>query len=209
MDFIFKSVKCCLNLFFKLFYKFEVYGISSPYQGGAILAANHTSFYDPPLIAAAWPEPTYYLARATLFRFFFFGWFLKKLHAYPIEGTAQDIKSFKTVNELLDQGKKVVIFPEGHRSYNGTMNPIKTGVAMLAMRSKCPIIPVYIHGAYETWPRKAFFPKIKTKIICSFGSPIFPSTDPETDKKGERERLTQQVQSEIEKLRDEILKKNR
>jgi 1-acyl-sn-glycerol-3-phosphate acyltransferase len=190
-----------LRTYFRLFYRFSIYGIESPYKGKAILAPNHASFLDPPLIGAAWPEEVHFLARATLFRNRIWGWILSHLNAHPIQGTAQDIESFRLICQLLQEGKKIVVFPEGERSATGELQSIKSGIAMLALRMQCPIIPVYISGTFEAWPKHSRWPKLGSSIICVFGQPIFPNILAAKNKKQMQEMITQQVQKKLEQLR--------
>src|SRR4051812_30390150 len=104
-----------IKIYFRLFYRVRVYGTEHIYQKGAIIAPNHNSFLDPPLIGITWPQKTYYLARASLFNNFFFSKLLRALQAYPVQGSAQDFSSLKMIMQLPKQDKKVVIFPEGVR----------------------------------------------------------------------------------------------
>lgn len=191
-----------LRVYFKLFYHYRVYGTTHLYQGGAILAPNHLSFLDPPLIAAAWPEDAHFLARASLFDSTILGWLLPRLHSHPVQGTAQDIQSMRTICQLLGEGKKVVIFPEGVRSSNGELQSIKPGVAMLALRMNCPIIPVYIKGTFEAWPRHQRRPKLGARITCVFGKPIQLTNNEGVNKRQMQEQLTQQLKTSLEALRD-------
>ncbi|WP_068468968.1 lysophospholipid acyltransferase family protein [Candidatus Protochlamydia phocaeensis] len=202
MHILYWIVLYCAKGYFKLFHRCRIYGKQNIVPGSAILAPNHTSFFDPPLIGACCPEEVHYLARASLFRHFLFGWFLKHLNAHPVHGSAQDIYSFKIICQLLSEGKKVVIFPEGIRSEDGTLNPIKSGIAMLALRMHCPIIPIYISGTFEAWPRQRRFPKIGPPITCVFGSPILVDAYLHLNKKDAQEQLTKRVQQSIGELRN-------
>lgn len=200
MSFFYNITTCCLRYYFRLFYRYSVYGVDSPYFGKAILAPNHASFLDPPLIGASWPEEIHYLARASLFHSSVMNRLLSRLNAHPVQGTAQDIESFRLICQLLQEEKKVVIFPEGERSATGQLQPIKSGIAMLALRMQCPIIPVYISGTFEAWPKQRRWPKFGTSISCVFGKPIFPSFSADVNKKQMQEILTQQVQNKLEDL---------
>lgn len=201
MFFLFLFIGILLKILFFVFYRYRVYGVQNYYQGGAIIAPNHVSFLDPPLIGISWPEETHYLARASLFRPFLLGKILKTMNAHPVHGSSQDLTSFKTICQLLNQGKKVVIFPEGVRSREGQLQPIKTGVAMLALRTQCPIIPAYIDGSFEAWPRSRRWPKLTGRIACVFGKPILVEPYMNMDKKQAQEALTHQLQQSIEDLR--------
>jgi 1-acyl-sn-glycerol-3-phosphate acyltransferase len=121
------------------------------------------------------------LARESLFRNRFFGFFIRSINAHPVHADGADFGIFKTIFELLSQGKKVVIFPEGTRS-NGELGPIKPGIGLLLSRSKTAIIPAYIHGAHQIWVRTQRFPKPWGKLICVFGSPILWSSLSHLDK---------------------------
>lgn len=187
--------------FFRLFYRLSVYNAKNPIQGKAILAPNHASFLDPPLIGATWQEEIHFLARASLFRYW--GWrnILFHLNAHPIHGTVQDIGSFRLICQLLNEGKKVVIFPEGERSITGELQTIKSGISMLALRMKCPIIPIYIDGTFEAWPKQSRWPKFGSSITCVFGNPIYPIFFSNMNKKQAQKILTEHVQQKIEELR--------
>lgn len=191
------SLKC----FFRLFYRLSVYGIDHPLKGKAIIAPNHASFFDPPLIGATWPEEVHYLARATLFQGGLGEKIIRNLHAHPVHGTAQDIEAFRLIGRLLDEGGKVVIFPEGERTQTGEIMPIKSGTAMLALRLQCPIIPVYIKGSYDAWSRHKRWPSFNSPITCVYGKPIFPQALPNMNKRQQQEHLTQQIQEKWEELR--------
>lgn len=187
--------------FIKTFYRHKIYGIENLIPGGAIIAPNHTSFLDPPIIGISWPEEIYFLARQGLFKTPILSTIIKNLNTYPVSGTAQDLSSLKLVVRLLQEQKKVVIFPEGHRSTNGSMLEIKSGIGMLAQRSRCPIIPAYIHGSFEIWNRSQSFPRPWGKTACVFGPPIHWESFSHLDKKEAQEAIAKEVKEKIEGLR--------
>lgn len=197
--FVTRFLKFCLWIF----YRQKVYGIENFHPGKAIIASNHTSFLDPPIISAASPEEAHYLAREGLFRKAYFRWIIVRLNAHPVtdDGT-RNLHSFKMILSLLNENKKVVIFPEGIRSYNEELQPLKTGVAMMSLRAEAPIIPAYIHGAYEAWPRTSKFPKPGARIACVFGTPIHPESVSHLDKKHAQEVLTNKLAAAILALRE-------
>jgi 1-acyl-sn-glycerol-3-phosphate acyltransferase len=143
----------------------------------------------------------HFLARANLFRYWGWRQLLSHLNAHPVHGNAQDIESFRLICQLLSEGKKVVIFPEGERSATGKLQTIKSGVAMLALRMQCPIIPVYISGTFEAWSRHQRWPKFGSSIACVFGEPIFPYFPAEMNKKQKQDLLTQQVKEKLDELK--------
>jgi 1-acyl-sn-glycerol-3-phosphate acyltransferase len=189
------------KVFFKVFYGHKVYGLEHFYNGRGIIAPNHTSFFDPPMIAASWPEDASFLARKSLFTRPVIGTMIRHLNSYPVNGTTQDLGSIKLVCKLLSENKKVVIFPEGIRSFDGQLGPIKSGIGMLAIRCQSPIIPAYLSGCYEVWNRHKPAPKLKGKTTCVFGSPIDWQQFSHLDKKEAQEQIAQAVSEAIEKLK--------
>ncbi len=193
----YKCATFLLDIFFKYAYGLSCYGNQEPYKGKAILAPNHASFLDPPLIASTWPETVHFLARSSLFQSWWQKQILTHLCAHPVEGTIQDLASFRLICRLLENENKVVMFPEGERSVTGEIQPIKSGIAMLAMRMNCPIIPVYLQGTYKAWPKHKKFPNLGSSIVCVYGQPIFPEKEGLQNKKKTQEELTQKVQNKL------------
>ncbi len=188
-------------LFAKVLYRHRVYGTDRYYVGGAILAANHTSFLDPPLISISWPEEVHFLARQTLFDVPVLGTAISALNTHPVRGGAGDAALFKYVIKLLKEKKKVILFPEGTRSDGEEMGPIKPGLSLLIEKADAAIIPAYIHGAYAIWNRKKKFPKLWGKTACVFGSPIFWHQFGHLPRKEAHEALTNALAHAISALR--------
>jgi 1-acyl-sn-glycerol-3-phosphate acyltransferase len=185
------------KFYFKCFFHHRVYGREHLYRGGGILAGNHTSFFDPPIVAISCPEEVHFLAKEPLFRHFIFGRIIRALNSHPVSGDASDISVFKLISSLLLEGKKVVLFPEGTRSLTGELGEIKPGIGLLIMRTKTAIIPIYIDGAFEAWGRDRRFPKLFGKTACVFGTPIraeeFASLEKRQAQVAIAERLTQAI----------------
>ena len=182
-------------LFFKMFYRLKVYGIKNFVKGPAIIASNHVSFYDPPAIAVSSLEEIHFLAKESLFGNSIFGSLIKKLNSHPLSGSASNASSFKKVLHLLSKGKKVILFPEGERSFDGKIGKLMPGLGLFVYLSKCSIIPTYIHGAYQVWERTRKRPKLFGKIKVVFGTPIVFSAFEGMDKK----ECMEKVNIELEK----------
>jgi 1-acyl-sn-glycerol-3-phosphate acyltransferase len=201
MRIFYKVLRSHLKFLFTLFYRHKVYGLEQFPEGGAIIACNHNSFIDPPLVGASCPEEVFYFARASLFEHYLLNKIITNLNAYPLKGNTDDLASFKLIASLLEKKKKVLIFPEGIRSSTGELCKFKNGVAMLALRSECPIIPVYIHGTFNIWSRFRKFPKFKGSTACIFGQPITVDAFKELTKKEAQEKITEQLRDSIQSLR--------
>lgn len=195
--FLYRLVCNIIYLILRIFYKIEVRGVENIPDGPAIIAPNHISYLDPPIVGSTCPKEIHYLANARLFRNSLFGRFIGYLNSHPVNTAANDTKALKMVIQLLQQGHKVLIFPEGTRSYNGKLQPLKLGCAMMSLHTDCPIIPVRIEGAYEIWPRHQKRPNRRGKLLVSYEKPIYPQTIEATSKKEAQALLTQELERRL------------
>jgi len=188
-------------IFFKLFYRLKVYGRDHIVSGSAIIAPNHVSFFDPPVVAVSCAEEIHFLARQTLFKSFF-GKCIAFLNSHPIKKGGTNISTLKQIEHLLNQGKKVLIFPEGKRSIDNHLQGIKPGIGMLIYNSKSVIIPTYIYGTYEVWNCNRKIPKIFGKIAVIFGTPIWGGDYVDIEKKEAQKLIVKHLSHSITKLRE-------
>jgi 1-acyl-sn-glycerol-3-phosphate acyltransferase len=183
-----------------------------PSSGPALLIANHQSFLDPALIAVATTRHLQFLARKGLFRIPLFGRLIASVNSVPVDQEGVAKEGLKTILELLKQGKAVLIFPEGERSFTGTMQPLKPGVMLLIQRSQAPIIPVGVAGAFNLFPRQhklprlapLFLPAPQGGVAVSFGKPLDPRRFTEMPRAQALAELFDQIQAvqlQAEKLR--------
>jgi 1-acyl-sn-glycerol-3-phosphate acyltransferase len=120
-------------------------------EGPVLIVANHESFVDPPMLGICYEEGIYFLARKTLFKSLF-AWGLPKCQAIPIDQENPDPQSLKQVIQLLKEGNRVLIFPEGARSDDGNIHEGMAGVGLILSKTKVPVQPLRIHGAREILP---------------------------------------------------------
>lgn len=187
--------------FFKIFYRHKVYGLEHFYDKAAIIAGNHTSFYDPPILAISWPQEVHFLAKEYLFKNCLFGAMIRSLNSHPVSGDAGDVVVFKVVCQLLNEGKKILLFPEGKRMDRDALGPLKPGVALLVARTKTAVIPAYLEGPYAIWNRRRLLPKLWGKTACVFGSPILWEEFSHLDKKEAQSAITIRLEQSIHALR--------
>lgn len=162
-----------------------------PSSGGLLVLSSHQSHLDPLLLGLATQRRLSSLARSSLFRFGPFGRVITALDAIPINREASTVQAMKMVISRLRNGAAVIVFPEGTRTANGQLGEIKSGFAILAKRSRVPIVPVAIVGAYECWPRSRLLPR-PGRIRLEFGPVI---TAAEVAELGERELVKRCVDS--------------
>lgn len=154
-----------------------------PKTGPLLLMSNHQSHFDPVLIGLASRRYLSYLARRSLFRNRYFRGLIESLNAIPIDQEGLAKRGLQDVLAALDRGLAVTIFPEGHRTFDGNLQPLMPGIALLIKRAKVPVVPVGIAGAYHAWPRQRAYP-LPSPLICPatprtiavvIGKPIAPS----------------------------------
>lgn len=179
--------------YFKLFFRLKIHGIDHFQPGAAIIASNHVSNFDPPVVSISCPEPVHFLAKDSLFRKPVLGFIIKHLNSHPLSRAASDAQTFRLILNLLQDGHKVILFPEGQRSRDGQLLPIERGLAFLTIKAKCRIQPVYLHGTYHAWPRGTGLPKLFGRITCVFGSPIEWDEFALLEKKEAEKKITERM----------------
>ena len=142
-----------------------------PDTGGGLVCSNHQSTLDPVLVGLTCRRRMNYLARQTLFKQRGFRHLIEFLDAIPIDREGFGLAGIKETLKRLRRNELVLIFPEGTRTPDGEVQPLKPGIISLARRGRVPLIPVGIDGAYDAWPRDARFPW-PARIRVVVGQPI-------------------------------------
>ena len=122
-------------------------------EGPLIVASNHQSFVDPPLVGICSKRDLYYLARKTLLNIPLLGKLLPHINVIPVDRDGNDMSALKTIIRLIRSGKGVVLFPEGTRSPDGSLQRGKQGIGLIIAKSKAPVQPVRVFGAFEAFPK--------------------------------------------------------
>src|SRR5438132_11869919 len=137
-----------------LFFRFRVIHRERMIQTGpVILAMNHQSYLDPPLAGTACDRAIYFLARRTLLDVPLLGWVLPKLNVIPVNQEGVDRSAIKAVIRVLLAGNGVLLFPEGSRTVDGTLQPAEPGMGLVIAKTLAPVVPLRIFGAHEALPR--------------------------------------------------------
>ena len=142
-----------------------------PRSGGVLLAANHASYTDIPLLGCGVPRRLYYLGRSNLFPNSVLNWALRALGWIPLRSGRVDRRAFQFAVELLNSGKSVVIFPEGTRTPDGQLQQGKPGIGVIVANSHCPVLPVYIAGTFDVLPMGAKWIRCRPVRVV-FGEPL-------------------------------------
>ncbi len=141
----------------KLFWGLEVDGLDNiPARGGAIIVANHNTWFDPVAIAAASARPVHFMAKVELFKNPLLRWFFTKVYAFPIKRGAADRQAIRTAQKRVADGHLLGIFPEGTRNVSKQeLLPFQGGAALIALKTGVPVIPAITLGANPLrWRRK-------------------------------------------------------
>ena len=203
MSFFYCLIRAVLFILYKIFFRFRCYGsenIPGPDDPrGVILAPNHASFLDPPLVGISAKRHITFLAKEYLFKAFFVGSVLGAIGSFPIKTRADDFRSIRALIRLLKEGRCVVMFPEGTRSPDGNFQKPESGVGFLAVKSQAVVVPVYIDGTFRAFPRGAkFFRCCPVQIY--FGKAFVPRAgDPYM-------AVSEKIMEEIKKLEKESRK---
>ncbi len=190
-------VYSCARLFFRLFFRLRVEGLEYFRPGAGIIAANHVSLYDPEVVSVSCPEEVHFLAKESLFRIPILGRLIRILNSHPVSRDGSDAATFRLILRLLQEGKKVILFPEGSRSDDGRIQPLEKGLPFLVQKAKCSIYPVYVSGAFEAWPRSRKFPKLRGRMTCSFGPPIEWEEFEKMDKKEAMQKINERTREAL------------
>lgn len=156
---------------FPLVEKLEVRGLEHvPAQGPLIMVANHIAFMDIPNIGYRVKRHEHHMAKMELFEVPMLGAIIRRLDAFPVRRGESDRESLRMAEEVLAAGQVLVIFPEGHRSDTHTMAAGLPGVALIAMRSGAPIVPVGISGTEQIF--KGRYGPWAPKVRLNYGEPF-------------------------------------
>jgi 1-acyl-sn-glycerol-3-phosphate acyltransferase len=153
----------------------EISGLDHlPAQSGYIVASNHASHLDPPIVGAFLTRQVSFFARKSLWKPGFPTWWLNKVGTIPVDRDGgADIAAIKRVIQALESGKVVILFPEGTRSPDGRLQPAKGGVGMIACKTHMPVVPARIFGSYDALGKGGRL-NLATPVDVTYGRPLLP-----------------------------------
>lgn len=197
----YRSAQILSFFYFKAFHRFQTIGLDNiPSEGPFILAANHSSFLDPPAVGCKVNRNLHYFARDSLFRGPF-GFLISRLNSIPVNRGQLDLTTLRLTLNVLKNDQPLLVFPEGTRSTNGHIGLPKKGLGLLAIKARCSVLPVRIRGSHEILGKGNFFPRIGRKLIITYGTLIpFDSFSAMITKPDKYEQVSKFVMQEIKKL---------
>lgn len=189
------------RLIFATYFRWQVYHRERvPLHGPVILAANHASYLDPPLVGSGLHRAINYLARDNLFKYPVLGWLLRSWNAVPVDRDGGGGAGLKAILDRLLAGGGIILFPEGARSADGALRPGRAGIGLTVIKSTAPVVPVRVFGTYEAWGRQMPAPKPR-RVAVKYGRPMEFAALREEAKTCSKPRLKQIYQQ----IADEIM----
>ncbi len=167
-----------------------------PKTGGVLIAANHASYLDIPILGCGMPRRAWFMGRMDLFS----GpaaWLMRHMGWIPIRRERVDRTGFEEAIRRVKAGQAVVIYPEGGRSEDGRLQPGKPGVGMIVAATGCPVVPAYLGGTYDALPPGAKWIRLRP-IRATFGAPMdFAALAKEMDSEAKKKELYRRISEEI------------
>ena len=190
----------CFRGLYATYFRWRVYGAEHvPLTGGVILASNHASYLDPPLVGCSLNRDINYLARESLFRFPGIGALLRSWNAVPVDRDGGGAKGLKIILARLLAGNAIILFPEGTRTKDGQLQPARSGIGLTVIKSTAPVVPVRVFGTFEAYGRNHKIPR-PYRVVVKYGRPLdFAQlrAEAETCDKARLKEIYQQVADEI------------
>ena len=161
-----------LNLLFLILFRRRIEGRANlPKEGGVVLAINHQSFLDIPLVAMASRRHICFVARKSLSQSRLMEFILERCGSVLVKRGTSDRRALRDMVDHLREGDALAVFPEGTRSQDGRVGNFAKGALHVARIAKVPILPVGIRGAYDALPRTRKYPFPK-RVALRFGQAV-------------------------------------
>jgi 1-acyl-sn-glycerol-3-phosphate acyltransferase len=179
----------------------EIGGLAHlPGDGAFLVAANHASHLDPPFIGAVMPHQLAFFARKSLWKPGLGSWWMDGVGAIPVDRDGSDLAAIKRVLSTISAGRPIALFPEGTRSPDGTLQPAKAGVGLIACKTGVPVVPCRIFNSHLALDRAGGF-RPGTAVDIVFGAPLASADyDHKSDGKERYQRASERIMAAIAQL---------
>jgi len=206
---IYRVARFFVYFFLRIYYLLKIKGLGNlPEGGGYILAVSHQSFLDPFLAGCCIPHYICFMARTTLWKKLYFRFvdFLFR-NSIPLKRGTPDKSALKNAMTRLEGGWVILMFPEGTRSSDGNLGPVKKGPAFISVRTGAPIVPTVLKGAFEVWPRTKKLPRLLGwpfhRLEVRLGKPIRMEGFDQYSGREKMEAITEQLGQSMNELFDD------
>src|SRR5882724_4482431 len=191
---------CFFRLLYQFYFGWRVFNAERvPLTGPVILASNHASILDPPLVGAGVRRGINYLARESLFRKPIVGWVLRKWNSVPVDREGGGAAGLRAILDRLLAGGGIILFPEGTRTRDGKLQPARAGIGLTVIKSEAPVVPVRVFGTLEAMSRGQHLPR-PHHVAVKYGKPMMFEAlraEAKTCPKPRLKEIYQQIADEI------------
>jgi 1-acyl-sn-glycerol-3-phosphate acyltransferase len=166
----------------KTFFSYRVIGAENMIEEGpCIIAANHCSYLDPPLVGVACKRAIHYLARKSLLDWTVMGPLMPEWNVIPVDPKNAERSALMGIIRVVRAGGAALIFPEGTRSKDGNLQPAQPGIGMIIAKTGAPVVPMRIFGSFDAFPRDRKIP-LRVPITVVVGKPLYFAAEGLTDR---------------------------
>jgi len=173
MSFSYRCGWCFFRAVFSFYFRWRVFNRERvPMSGPVILAPNHASYIDPPLVGASLGRQISFLARDNIFHVPILAGILRSWKVVPVDRDGGTGRGLKQILARLEQGGAIILFPEGTRSRHGDLNPARSGIGLAVIKSKAPVLPVRVFGTRAAFGPHHLLPRPR-RVIVKYGRPLW------------------------------------
>ena len=188
------------RLVFAVYFRWRVFNPERvPLTGPVILASNHASYIDPPLVGAGVRRQINFLARDSIFHVPVLASILRSWEVVPVDRDGGTGRGLKAILDRLARGGAIILFPEGTRSRHGELNPARSGIGLAVIKSDGPVVPCRVFGTYAAFGPRMLLPRPR-RLTVKYGRPLFFEAwraEAKTCSKQRVKEIYQQVADEI------------
>ncbi|MCL6515585.1 lysophospholipid acyltransferase family protein [Alicyclobacillus sp.] len=185
---LYRVMRTFVHIAFRVMFRIRIRGVHHiPRTGPVVIGCNHLHVFDVLLLGMAVPRFVHFMAKEELFRNRFLAALIRYLGAFPVRRGLQDKAAIRNALAVPAHGGCLIVFPEGHRSRDGKLQRGLPGIAFIARKSACPLVPAAIVGPYRLWHR----------VTIRFGEPIEPNPE------DTNESVLETLMTRIQQLLDE------
>jgi 1-acyl-sn-glycerol-3-phosphate acyltransferase len=196
-----RLVRTSLYLPMRLLFRIEHRGTENiPVNGPLLVTPNHVTYFDPFWIAVRVYRTLRFMTWDRALAVPIGGRILRWLGAFPVSLENPESSAYRASLRILQAGQALMIFPEGGRSLDGRLQPLKKGAARLALKTGATILPVAVLGGHEVWGPQLTLPRPR-KVVVEFLPPFAPPAVEERDRaafESAASELTERIRAALE-----------
>ncbi len=186
----------------RVFFRLRVEGLQNvPPEGPLIIASNHASHLDIPLLGCSLSRKVHFVGKSELFKIPVLGFLFRQLGGIPLKREGIDRQAMAKIETHLREGHVLVVYPEGRRTTTGSLQRPKAGIGMIAAKTRAPVVPAYIEGTYHVLPKgKKWFRMAPVRIRFGPPVPLLPEGNGSSGGRTDYQAVADRIMNEISAL---------